>query len=260
MEDLDTPRNVPGAADAILRQLEYLGLYWDGEVLYQSSRLDIYSDVLEHLIDSDLVYRCICTRREINSNAHQHSSSGPIYSGRCRNLNHPSEARGSWRLKVENESIAFKDLLFGEVSQSLVREVGDYILKRTDKIFAYQFATPFDDAAQGVNQVIRGSDLINSTPRQIYLLRSLNKPIPTYGHIPLALDTHGNKISKSSQVLRQIEPGHPLPFDISDLFRVLVFLGQNPPESIKHCPAPELLTWAVDNFKPQEIPKHNQLA
>ncbi len=258
MEDLDVPRNIPGAADAILRQLEHLGLCWDKTVLYQSARLEFYADTLQHLIDAGHVYRCICTRREIAAEAQRHTCAGPVYSGRCRLLQHSAEKKGSWRFVVSSDLIEFDDLIHGKTEHSLIHTVGDYILKRADNIFAYQFTTPLDDAAQGVTQVIRGADLLDSTPRQIYLLHSLHKSIPEYGHIPLALDAGGNKISKSAQVLRHIDPGHPLPFGSPDLFRALQFLGQAPPLSLQHSPPVELLTWAVNNFKPSSIPRHNQ--
>ena len=257
MEDLDTPRNVPGAADAILRQLEHLGLFWDESVLYQSSRHEFYTDTLRDLIDSGRVYRCICTRREIAARARQQGTAGSIYSGHCRLSGHSAEKRGSWRFLVGHENVAFTDLLCGDVAQSLIHEVGDYILKRADSIFAYQFATPLDDAAQQITQVIRGVDLLDSTPRQIYLLRSLNKKIPEYGHIPLALDREGNKISKSSQVLRNIDASHPLPFKTPDLFRALCFLGQAPPPPLQNGSPVTLLKWAVSNFKPLHIPQNN---
>jgi len=248
MEDLDTPRNVPGAADAILRQLDHLGLFWDETVLYQSSRVEFYADTLQHLVDSGHVYRCTCSRREIAARIQQRSAVGPVYSGYCRMKNHPEETRGSWRLRVDHECITFTDLLHGEVEQSLAHNVGDYILKRTDNVFAYQFAAPIDDAAQGITQVIRGADLLDSTPRQIYLLNLLDELAPEYGHIPLVFDLQGNKISKSSQILRRIDASHPLPFGTSDLFEALRFLGQSPPLFLQHSPPATLMSWAVSNF------------
>lgn len=257
MEDLDTQRNVPGAADAILRQLEHLGLFWDGTEMYQSARLEFYAATLQDLIDSKWVYRCTCTRREIAADAHLHTHAGAVYSGRCRQQGRDAGKRGSWRLRVTPQPIAFTDLLHGEVLQCLSQSVGDYILKRTDNIFAYQFATPLDDAAQQITQVIRGADLLDSTPRQIYLLRLLNGEIPEYGHIPLALDLEGNKISKSSQPLRYIDSSHPLPFSTPDLFHALTCLGQDPPAVLRYGPPAELLAWAVSNFKAQSIPQGN---
>lgn len=256
MEDLDTQRNVPGAADAILRQLEHLGLFWDDAVLYQSERLDCYADVLQRFIDSGHVYRCTCTRREIAARARVHGSAGPIYSGHCRLKKHNDSARGSWRLGIECKSIVFTDLLHGRVEQSLEHEVGDYIIKRTDNIFAYQFATPLDDMAQKITQVVRGADLLDSTPRQIYLMQLVDESPPEYGHIPLALDAKGNKISKSNQALRNIDASHPLPFSTPDLFRALSFLGQGPPPSLQYGSPVMLLDWAVSNFNPLLIP-HN---
>ncbi|MGM0416770.1 MAG: tRNA glutamyl-Q(34) synthetase GluQRS [Thermodesulfobacteriota bacterium] len=257
MEDLDTPRNVPGAADAILRQLEQLGLFWDDSVIYQSERLDFYADILQQFIDSGHVYRCTCTRREIAAHAREHGPAGPIYSGLCRFKKHNDSTRGSWRLGIERKSIVFTDLLHGYVEQSLGDVVGDYILKRTDNIFAYQFATPLDDMAQEITQVIRGADLLDSTPRQIYLMQLLDGPLPEYGHIPLALDEKGNKISKSNQALRNIDAYHPLPFSTPDLFRALSFLGQDPPPPLQYGSAVTLLDWAVSNFKPLLIPQSN---
>lgn len=257
MEDLDTPRNVPGAADAILRQLEHLGLFWDGSILYQSSRLEFYADTLQHLIASGCVYRCTCSRREIAARAQHNTTAGPIYSGHCRLKNHPAEKRGSWRLQVGYECITFTDLLCGDVKQSLAHTIGDYILKRTDNIFAYQFATPIDDATQDITQVIRGADLLDSTPRQIYLLNLLGKQTPEYGHIPLVVDRQGNKISKSAQTLRHIDASHPLPYGTPDLFQALIFLGQRPPLTLHNSSPLSLLEWAVCNFKPHSIPQGN---
>lgn len=259
MEDLDEPRNIPGAADAILRQLEHLGLYWDEGVVYQSTRIDFYAATLKQLIDEGHVYRCICTRREIAAQALRHSSSGAVYSGKCRFMRHTPEMRGSWRFLVEDGYVEFCDLLFGHQIQNLSYDVGDYILKRSDNIFAYQFATPLDDAAQGVTQIIRGADLLNSTPRQIYLLKMLDKPVPEFGHIPLALDQQGNKISKSNQSLRNICTQHPLPFGTPDLYMALVFLAQTPPEELRYAKPVELVEWAVHNFKPANIPLKNSV-
>jgi glutamyl-Q tRNA(Asp) synthetase len=257
MEDLDTSRNVPGAAESILRQLEYLGLHWDGEVVYQSTRLEFYAGILDNLIRSGEVYRCICTRREIAAQARRHGHCGAVYSGRCRAMHHSPDKRGSWRVRVNNTPVEFTDLLHGRIEQDLEQWVGDYILKRTDGIFAYQFATPVDDAEQEISQVIRGCDLLSSTPRQIYLLRQLGYSVPAYAHIPLALDQHGSKISKSAQQLRIIETDHPLPFGTPDLFMALKFLGQAPPLELRHANPIDLIQWALQNFNPTGIPLNN---
>lgn len=283
MEDLDTARNIPGAADAILRQLEQLGLYWDGPVVYQSARTEFYAETLQQLIRKDDVYRCSCSRREIAATALRHTASGPVYSGHCRHLEHGMKAaavgsakntacrdtnqHGSWRLRVNTVPISFVDILHGHIAQHLALEVGDFILKRADGVFAYQFVTPIDDAAQHINQVIRGMDLLDSTPRQIYLLQRLGLPIPSFGHIPLVLDAAGAKISKSTQLLDKIDAALPLPFGGGDLFRVLEFLRQVPPAELNGprrgqagvtgAPADELLRWALLNFDPAAIPLDN---
>jgi glutamyl-Q tRNA(Asp) synthetase len=257
MEDLDTPRNIPGAADAILRQLEHLGLHWDGEVVYQSTRLEFYAGILADLIRSGGVYRCICTRREIAAQARRYGNCGAVYSGRCRAMNHSPAKRGSWRVRVNSTPVEFTDLLHGRIQQDLEQCVGDYILKRTDGIFAYQFAAPVDDAEQEISQVIRGCDLLSSTPRQIYLLRQLGYAVPAYAHIPLILDRHGNKISKSAQQLHIIERDHPLPFGTPALFMALTFLGQSPPLELRHADPVDLMRWAVQNFNQSGIPLNN---
>ncbi|MDY0213231.1 MAG: tRNA glutamyl-Q(34) synthetase GluQRS [Desulfuromonadaceae bacterium] len=275
MEDLDTERNVPGAADAILRQLEHLGLYWDDPVVYQSTRMEFYADTMRQLIRKGDVYRCTCSRREIAAAASRHTASGPVYSGRCRHLENTVEEvtprnihqRGCLRLKVDNTLISFADILHGQITQQPALEAGDFILKRADGIFAYQFATPLDDAAQHIRQVIRGMDLLDSTPRQIYLLQRLGASIPAFGHIPLVLDAHGNKISKSTQQLRKINSTVPVPFGSEDLFKVLEFLGQAPPSALFGSNSsyastdgaqPEgLLRWALHNFNPAAIPLKN---
>lgn len=270
MEDLDTARNIPGAAAAILRQLEHLGLYWDGPVVYQSARLELYADTLHQLLHTGEVYRCTCTRREIAAAALRHTASGPVYSGRCREGcarhpgNRPGGQHGSWRFKVDTAPVSFIDILHGQITQQLALEVGDFILKRADNIFAYQFATPLDDAAQHITQVIRGADLLDSTPRQISLLQRLGLSLPTFGHLPLVVDEEGHKISKSTQRLERIDATVPLPFGGEDLFRVLVFLGQAPPPELLTCnqgatvPPKELLRWALHNFDPATIPLKNK--
>ncbi len=268
MEDLDIARNIPGAASAILRQLEFLGLNWDDQVVYQSKRLEFYADTLRQLIHNEDVYRCTCSRREIAATALRNTASGPVYSGHCRDrfqhngYNGPIKNQfGSWRLKVDAVSVSFTDILYGQIAQQLGLEVGDFILKRADNIFAYQFVTPLDDAAQHITQVIRGADLLDSTPRQIYLLQCLKLPVPNFGHIPLVLDRGGNKISKSGQVVKRIDASVPLPFGAEDLFRALEFLGQAPPAKLfgygAAVPPVELLHWALHNFEPASIPLAN---
>ena len=254
MEDLDAPRNVPGAASAILRQLEALNLCWDEAVVYQSDRKEFYADTLHALINKGVAYRCTCTRRDINAQAPYVTASGPVYSGKCRHSAHPATKHGSWRLEVENRDIIFTDLIHGEFEHNPAKTCGDFILKRTDDIFAYQFATPLDDAEQRVTQVVRGRDLLDSTARQIYLLQELSRTSPVYAHIPLALDNKGNKISKSMQNKPVIRPSDPLPFTSRDMARALVFLNQLVPEWLFECPAKVILDWGIEHFTVERIP------
>lgn len=189
MEDLDAPRVVPGSADQILRDLEWLGLDWDGEVMYQSERLDAYQVAMDELSKQQLVYPCYCSRKEI-----QQASSAPhgepaVYSGVCRHLNELQRSE-----RAQNKAPSHRVI----VSNGLQSDVGDFVIKRADGLFAYQLAVVVDDIEQGVNEVVRGADLISSTSRQCYLAQKLvpTQPVPNYLHAPLMLDSSGERMSK----------------------------------------------------------------
>jgi glutamyl-Q tRNA(Asp) synthetase len=177
VEDLDTPRAVAGAADGILETLRRYGLHWDGEVVYQSQRVALYERALRELRAKGLVYDCGCTREELC---------------RCRNGMRPGRSARSVRFRMPDGVIGFDDRLKGRIEMGS----GDFIVKRADGIFAYQLAVVVDDAEQGVTQVVRGEDLLDSTPRQIALQRALELPTPEYAHVPLARNADGTKISK----------------------------------------------------------------
>ncbi len=185
MEDLDTPRAQPGAADAILRTLEACGMAWDGDIVYQSRRSVAYRAALAHLEAQGLVYACGCSRREIAD-----SGLGPdgalIYPGTCRNGLAPGKQARAIRVCVDHERIDFEDLVQGNLNQDLAAEVGDFVLRRADGLYAYQLAVVVDDAEQKITDVVRGADLLDSTPRQIYLQRRLGLPAPRYLHLPAA--------------------------------------------------------------------------
>jgi len=196
IEDLDRPRCMPGAADAMLRTLDRLGLHWDGEVLCQSRRLEHYRAALDKLARQ--TYWCGCTRREIADSSLGLASDGAhIYPGTCR----PGTAQG-------------------RCQQVLEEDIGDFVLYRADGLFAYQLAVVVDDAAQGITDVVRGADLLDSTPRQIYLQQLLGLPTPRYLHVPVALDTAGGKLSKQTAAA-------PIETDPCALRRALAFLGQS---------------------------------
>jgi len=245
MEDLDTPA---GAADTMLRTLERLGFVWDGPVVYQSQRQDAYAAALEQLQHDGLIFPCACSRKEILASAPHPGEEGPVYPGTCRNGLPPGRVPRAQRLRVPAEEITFIDGIFGSCRQHLAEAVGDFVLKRADGPFAYQLAVVVDDAAAGVNQVVRGADLLASTARQIYLLRCLNLTPPAYWHLPLALDGAGKKISK-----RQGNKPASTQRDAEMLHAVLTFLGQEPPVSMRRVPAPELLAWGVASFSVKQV-------
>jgi glutamyl-Q tRNA(Asp) synthetase len=220
MEDLDRPRVQPGAAEEILRALERLGLKWDGEVEYQSRRAALYQAALEQIRAHS--YWCCCTRREIADSSLGLASDGAaIYPGTCRRGLPPGKPPRALRLRVDASTIGFVDRVQGRREQVLSRDVGDFVLYRADGQFAYQLAVVVDDAAQGVTDVVRGADLIDSTARQIFLQRLLGLPTPRYLHVPVAVNAAGEKLSKQTGAE---------PLDLSrpeqELRRALAFLGQ----------------------------------
>ncbi|HJV93058.1 MAG TPA: tRNA glutamyl-Q(34) synthetase GluQRS, partial [Azonexus sp.] len=199
MEDVDTPRNVPGAADSILATLDAFGFEWDGPVLWQSRRHAAYGEGLARLQAAGLAYGCACSRKEIADSASRPAIDGGLaYPGTCRHGLPAGRSVRAWRLRVGDEEIAFTDRLQGRVAQHLERDVGDFVLLRADGLFAYQLAVVVDDAAQGITDVVRGADLLASTPRQIFLQRLLGYPTPSYLHVPVALGRDGEKLSKQT--------------------------------------------------------------
>jgi glutamyl-Q tRNA(Asp) synthetase len=248
MEDLDRPRCIPGAADDILRTLESFGLRWDEEVLYQDSRSDAYEAALHTLRDSGAAYPCTCTRREISDSA-LHGIDGQIYPGTCRNGVRPGREGRAWRVRTDRLSapwdgaIGFDDALQGHISQHLEKEIGDFVVKRADGLFAYQLAVVVDDAFQRVTHVVRGADLLASTPRQIYLQRLLGLPTPHYMHLPVAVNEAGEKLSKQT-LATPVRRG-----DADTLWRVLSFLRQHPPEDLCGETVEQILQWAAANWQ-----------
>jgi glutamyl-tRNA synthetase len=216
IEDLDRPRVRPGAGERMLFDLHWLGLDWDEgpdiggphAPYIQSERQEMYVTYLQHLLDKGLIYPCYCTRAEIARAASApHGDEGPRYPGTCRYLTHAQRRQHevhnrhpSLRFRVDDErTISFTDLLVGPVEQQVQQAVGDFIVCRSDGIFAYQFAVVVDDALMHINQVVRGADLLQSTARQILLFEALGIPVPTFAHVPLLLDEHENRFSKRTQ-------------------------------------------------------------
>lgn len=241
MEDLDPPREVAGAQDAILRTLEAHGFEWDGPMVRQSERGDTYAQVIERLLEQGLAYHCICSRKQLEGFDGR-------YPGTCRNAGHGAFG-AAVRIRVPELRYQFEDRLQGCQGQHLGREVGDFVIRRRDGLCAYQLAVVLDDAWQGVTDVVRGADLLDSTPRQLYLQELLGLPQPRYLHIPLVIQPDGHKLGKSyrSTALQTEQAG-------AMLLRALRALGQRPPAELTGAPPPDLLHWASDHWQPTLIP------
>ncbi len=246
IEDLDTPRVVPGAADHILRTLELCGLEWDGAVLYQSRRVDRYEAALEHLRAAGRIFACGCSRKEVLASAPHVGEEGPLYPGTCRQGIPRGSRPRALRIRVPQKQVCFVDGLFGPREQRLAAVVGDFVLRRADGLFAYQLAVVVDDAESGVTQVVRGADLLTSTPRQIFLQACLGYPSPEYIHLPLALAPGGEKISKRHGAAA-IAPG-------PELWQALRFLGQPIPAEWQSAPAAAIVAWGVEHFSLKRVP------
>ena len=243
MEDLDPPREPPGTDQIILNQLQDLGLTWDGEVLYQSTRLPEYEKTLEQLTSMQLCFRCDCSRPRIKA-------LGSVYDGHCRDRHLDQTSKSSVRLRVDDSRISFDDLIQGEYSQQLNKDVGDFILRRKDGLFAYQLAVVVDDAFQDINCIVRGYDLLESTPRQIYIQRILGLPTPRYAHIPVVTNEQGQKLSKQ-HFAEAIDTDNAS----EQLLQALKFLGQQPPRKLQGSSTTTILAWAQEAWDIQAVPK-----
>ncbi|MBD9396308.1 tRNA glutamyl-Q(34) synthetase GluQRS [Pseudomonas sp. PDM11] len=247
MEDLDPPREEPGAQAAILETLERYGLHWDGELVRQSDRHGEYEALVQRLFDQGLAYACTCSRKQLEG-------SGGIYPGSCRNAGH-ADHDAAIRLRVPELLYSFTDRVQGEYSQHLGREVGDFVIRRRDGLYAYQLAVVLDDAWQGINSVVRGADLLDSTPRQLYLQELLGFSQPHYLHVPLIIQPDGHKLGKSYR-------SPPLPGDQATplLIRALRALGQPAPDELVDASVEELLQWSARHWDASLIPRTRNLA
>ena len=249
IEDIDTPRTVPGAADAILHTLEALGMEWQGSIIYQSQRTAIYQDALHRLQQLGFVYPCTCTRKEIADSSIA-GINGPIYPGTCR---HKSTAKGkthALRIETNEMLIQFQDRIMGSYQQQLARDIGDFVIRRADGIYAYQLAVVVDDAVQGITHIVRGADLLDSTPRQIFLQRLLGYPSPCYLHLPVVTNATGEKLSKQTNAAA-IDLNNALP----QLVAAIRFLGQEPPNEILDGDISAFWSWAIPNWRITSIPR-----
>lgn len=266
MEDIDKPREMSGAADDILLTLEAFGFAWDGEIVYQSQRSQLYEKALVQLQAKNVIYPCACTRKEIADSSHLIGIEGAIYPKTCYqkivnsstsefNASASLMDTASQRINVDDAGlITFKDAIQDEINQQLARDIGDFILKRKDGFFAYQLAVVVDDAAQGVTHVVRGADLLDSTPRQIYLQQLLGIQTPHYAHVPFATNAQGEKLSKQT-LARALDTKR----SNIEMFEALSFLGQHPPEEIKNATLDEVWRWAITNWQLANVPKSRSL-
>lgn len=206
IEDLDPDRSCAEYAEAIRDDLRWLGLDWDREMPLQSTQTPVYAEQFERLRKRGLIYPCFCTRNELHAASAPHASDGTLlYAGTCRNLTPAQIAsqtrKPAWRIRVPEETISFRDGVFGAVTQNLATACGDFILRRSDGVYAYQLAVVCDDALGGITQVVRGCDLLPSTPRQIWLGRELGFVQPAYYHVPLLVAPDGRRLSKRERDL-----------------------------------------------------------
>jgi len=249
MEDVDQPRCSMAAAGEIIRALEALGFAWDGEVVWQSRRTEAYAAALERLKAAGRVFPCGCTRRELADSAIAPDGAA-IYPGTCRQGLPEGRAPRAWRIAVGDVRISFDDAIQGRVVSDLASEAGDFILLRADGFYAYQLAMVVDDAEAGITHVVRGADLLASTPRQIFLQQCLGLPTPGYAHLPVAVNAAGEKLSKQTRAA---------PVDISRpgpaLFAALDFLGQRPPPELSRATVAELWAWACANWRLVRVPR-----
>jgi glutamyl-Q tRNA(Asp) synthetase len=248
MEDIDTPRVVAGAADDILCTLEAFGMTWDGPVIYQSQRIHCYQDALQQLLDKGLAYPCTCSRRQLTQLGAAYAANG-VYPGFCRHKVRQPGRPEAIRLRTDNHIIDFQDTIQGHYQQCLETAVGDFVVRRTDGLFAYQLAVVVDDAEQDITHVVRGSDLLDSTPRQIYLQHLLGVPTPGYSHLPVATHKDGSKLSKQTRAL-PLDKRHPRPA----IIEALRFLKQDPPTYLISEDLKTILAWAIAHWRPRQIP------
>lgn len=251
MEDIDPPREQAGASDLILDALDRYGFEWDGPVIYQSASDSQHLEAVRHLLEEGLAYHCSCSRKDLADVPR--SSLGAIYPGTCRRGATGDET--AIRVRTTNDSVSFVDKLQGEQSQDLETESGDFIIRRRDGLVAYHLAVVIDDDLQGVTEVVRGIDLMDSTPRQIWLQRCLGLDQPAYQHIPVVVHADGSKLSKLSGAkgvrLDTVETG---------LVATLDALGQSPPTELAGASLAEIWTWAHDHWQIDKLGGHTAIS
>ena len=243
IEDIDPPREQAGASAQILSALHAFGMHADAPILFQSSRIEVYRLVLQNLIQSGHAFLCFCTRSQL---------AGSVHRGRCAAKSRGQHGQPSWRLLVPELEISFEDAVCGRYSQNLGEEVGDFVLWRSDNLPSYQLACVVDDAYTGVTEIVRGADLLDATPRQIYLQQLLGYPTPTYAHLPLVIGRDRQKLSKQN-----LAPALDLRHALTLIRQAGTFLQQS--ESQNAAIAPDLATWlnlSCDSWQIDRVRSH----
>ena len=246
-EDVDSSRTVPSSASDILKTLEEHGLYWDAEVVFQSKQTEYYQHAFDQLKKLDCIYACQCSRKNIAHNATRNQY-GRVYPGTCRTVG-LNEQDAAIRVKVDNNTILFRDSLQGPLEQNLQRDIGDFVIKRRDNLFAYQLAVVVDDALAGITEVVRGADLLINTPRQIFLQKLLGYWTPTYAHLPVLTNREGQKLSK--QTFAEAVSNTPA---INNLLKAWSALGQATPD-IRLDSVGEFFQWAHSKWQLTSVPR-----
>ncbi len=243
IEDIDPPREQAGASEAILDSLTAHGLHWDAEPVFQSHRSAVYEQALARLEDAGLTYRCRCSRNTLAA-----LGLGAPYPGTCRKLAISANEPHAIRVRVQDTAIEFNDRWQGAQQEVLADTVGDFVIRRKDGLFAYQLAVSVDDAAQGINEVVRGVDLLDSTARQLYLVGLLDGSPPNYSHHPVLVDQQGHKLAKQTGAvaLDNRQATH-------NLLKALDYLGQATPPTAAGLTVPAVLQFAMANYQPQVL-------
>lgn len=264
IEDVDAPRAIPGMAEQQLEALSAYGFAWDGAVIRQSDREPIYQVALEKLMNAGLAYPCVCTRSQLaaNPNARVGMDGARVYPGTCSHwqLGDPVPAGAAWRFRVGGLDLPaweFVDRIQGVVTQQLAKDVGDFVLRRADGCTTYQLAVVVDDLAQGVTQVVRGADLLDSTPRQLALISALGGAAPAYAHVPVAINGAGEKLSKQTlagalPICNEVER-------VAQLWAALDFLGQKPPKALLATSQSAIWSWAKTSWLLKNVTKKHYL-
>lgn len=252
IEDVDIPRTVKGAANHIIDTLAGYGFEWDQAIVYQSARNEYYAQNLAKLQSQYHAYPCTCSRKEIIETSSHIGEECAIYPKTCLNKALKDNYPIAWRINTNHQLIQFTDAIQGRITQNLAEAIGDFVVLRADQLFAYQLAVVTDDALQGVTHIVRGADLLSSTPRQIYLQQLLSLKTPSYAHIPLICNEKGEKLSK--QTLAE-------PIELNQASRLLVkaltYLNQKPPSALTKEKSTQILKWAIEHWQLDQVPSGN---